>query len=169
MKTVSGGLKTDLAQFRELQAFATFGSELDRVSRAQLDRGVRLTELLKQPQSSPVPVEEQVVAIYAGTKGFLDDLAVDDVRAFETALMQNFRANHADLLESIRTTKALPPTDQLDKAIAEVKKGFASTKPESPSAGPAEPAVGNGPAEATTPDAPAPEAATAGAAPEGRA
>jgi F-type H+-transporting ATPase subunit alpha len=166
MKTVSGGLKTDLAQFRELQAFATFGSELDRVSRAQLDRGVRLTELLKQPQSSPVPVEEQVVAIYAGTKGFLDDLAVDDVRAFETALMQNFRANHADLLESIRTSKALPPTDQLDKAIAEVKKGFASTKPESPAA---EPAADNGPAEAATPDAPAPEAVTAGAAPEGGA
>ncbi len=163
MKTVSGGLKTDLAQFRELQAFATFGSELDRVSRAQLDRGVRLTELLKQPQSSPVPVEEQVVAIYAGTKGFLDDLAVDDVRAFETALLQDFRTNHADLLESVRTTKALPPTDQLDKAIAEVKKGFAVTKPESPSA----PAAANGPAEAA--DAPAPEAVTAGAAPEGRA
>jgi F-type H+-transporting ATPase subunit alpha len=169
MKTVSGGLKTDLAQFRELQAFATFGSELDRVSRAQLDRGVRLTELLKQPQSSPVPVEEQVVAIYAGTKGFLDDLAVDDVRAFETALVQNFRANHSDLLESIRTTKALPPTDQLDKAIAEVKKGFASTKPETPSAGPAEAAAGNGPSEATTSDEPAPEAVTAGAGPEGGA
>jgi F-type H+-transporting ATPase subunit alpha len=169
MKTVSGGLKTDLAQFRELQAFATFGSELDRVSRAQLDRGVRLTELLKQPQSSPVPVEEQVVAIYAGTKGFLDDLAVDDVRAFETALLQDFRTNHADLLESVRTTKALPPTDQLDKAIAEVKKGFATTKPESPSAATAEPAAASGPAEATTPDAPAPEAVTAGAAPEGRA
>jgi F-type H+-transporting ATPase subunit alpha len=168
MKTVSGGLKTDLAQFRELQAFATFGSELDRVSRAQLDRGVRLTELLKQPQSSPVPVEEQVVAIYAGTKGFLDDLAVDDVRAFETALLQDFRTNHADLLESVRTTKALPPTDQLDKAIAEVKKGFATTKPESPSTPPAEVATGNGPAEATTPDAPAPEAVTAGAAPEGK-
>jgi F-type H+-transporting ATPase subunit alpha len=169
MKTVSGGLKTDLAQFRELQAFATFGSELDRVSRAQLDRGVRLTELLKQPQSSPVPVEEQVVSIYAGTKGFLDDLAVEDVRPFETALLQDFRTNHADLLDSIRTTKALPPTDQLDKAIAEVKKGFATTKPATPSAGPAEPAAGNGPAEATTPDAPAPEAVTAGAAPEGRA
>jgi F-type H+/Na+-transporting ATPase subunit alpha len=169
MKTVSGGLKTDLAQFRELQAFATFGSELDRVSRAQLDRGVRLTELLKQPQSSPVPVEEQVVAIYAGTKGFLDDLAVDDVRGFETALLQDFRTNHADLLESIRTTKALPPTDQLDKAIAEVKKGFATTKPATPSAGPAEPAPAKGPAEATTSDAPAPEAVTAGAAPEGRA
>jgi len=169
MKTVAGGLKTDLAQFRELQAFATFGSELDRVSRAQLDRGVRLTELLKQPQSSPVPVEEQVVAIYAGTNGFLDDLAVDDVRAFETALLQNFRANQADLLGSIRTSKVLPPTDKLDDAIREVRKGFASTKPESPAAGAAGPAGDGGPAEAATPDAPAPEAVTAGAAPEGRA
>ncbi len=166
MKTVSGGLKTDLAQFRELQAFATFGSELDRVSRAQLDRGVRLTELLKQPQSSPVPVEEQVVAIYAGTKGFLDDLAVEDVRPFETALLQNFRANQSALLESIRTTKALPPTDQLDKAIAEVKKGFATTKPESSAAAPAASAA---PADAATSNAAAPEAVTAGAAPEGRA
>jgi len=168
MKTVSGGLKTDLAQFRELQAFATFGSELDRVSRAQLDRGVRLTELLKQPQNSPVPVEEQVIAIYAGTKGFLDDLAVDDVRAFETALLQNFRASRADLLESIRTTKALPPADQLDQAIAEVKKGFATTKPEISATAAAAPATDGGPAEPTTPDAPAPEAVTAGAAPEGR-
>jgi len=161
-------LKTDLAQFRELQAFATFGSELDRVSRAQLDRGVRLTELLKQPQNSPVPVEEQVIAIYAGTKGFLDDLAVDDVRAFETALLQNFRASRADLLESIRTTKALPPADQLDQAIAEVKKGFATTKPEISATAAAAPATDGGPAEPTTPDAPAPEAVTAGAAPEGR-
>jgi F-type H+-transporting ATPase subunit alpha len=129
MKSVAGGLKTDLAQFRELQAFATFGSELDRVSRAQLDRGYRLTELLKQPQSSPVPVEEQVVAIYAGTNGYLDDLAVEDVRPFETALLQYFRANEADLLESVRTTKALPPADRLEQAIREVKKGFASSKP----------------------------------------
>jgi F-type H+-transporting ATPase subunit alpha len=169
MKTVSGGLKTDLAQFRELQAFATFGSELDRVSRAQLDRGVRLTELLKQPQSSPVPVEEQVVAIYAGTKGFLDDLAVEDVRPFETALLQNFRTNQAALLESIRTTKALPPTDELDKAIIEVKKGFATTKPEAPAAAAAAPVAGAAPAEAATPAAEAPEAVTAGAAPEGKA
>ena len=117
-------MKIDLAQFRELQAFATFGSELDRVSRAQLDRGARLTELLKQPQSSPVPVEEQVVAIYAGTKGFVDDLAVEDVRPFETALVQYLRANRADLLEQIRTTKDLPPTDQLDKAIRRGEEGL---------------------------------------------
>ncbi len=126
MKTVSGSLKIDLAQFRELQAFATFGSELDRVSRRQLDRGARLTEILKQPQSAPVPVEEQVVSIYAGTKGFLDDLAVEDVRPFETALLQYLRADRADLLEQIRNTKDLPPADALDQAIRDVKKGFAT-------------------------------------------
>ena len=126
MKTVSGSLKIDLAQYRELQAFATFGSELDRVSRNQLDRGARLTEILKQPQSSPLPVEEQVVAIYAGTSGFLDDLAVADVREFEAALLQYLRSERADLLEHIRTSKDLPSTEALDEAIREVKKGFAT-------------------------------------------
>jgi F-type H+/Na+-transporting ATPase subunit alpha len=126
MKTVSGSLKIDLAQFRELQAFATFGSELDRVSRHQLDRGARLTEILKQPQSSPVPVEEQVVEIYAGTGGFLDDLAVEDVREFDAALLQYLRSDRPDLLEHIRTTKDLPSTDALDDAIRQVKKGFAT-------------------------------------------
>jgi F-type H+-transporting ATPase subunit alpha len=124
MKSVAGSLKINLAQYRELQAFATFGSELDRVSRAQLDRGARLTELLKQPQSAPVPVEEQVVAIYAGINGFLDDLAVDDVRAFESAFVQYLRSNRAELLEHIRTTKEMPPSADLEAAIREVKKGF---------------------------------------------
>ena len=124
MKSVSGALKINLAQYRELQAFATFGSELDRVSRAQLDRGARLTELLKQSQNSPVPVEEQVVAIFAGTNGLVDDLAVEDVRPFELALVQHLRANRADLLEHIRTTREMPPAGQLEEAIREVKKGF---------------------------------------------
>ena len=124
MKSVSGALKINLAQYRELQAFATFGSELDRVSRAQLDRGARLTELLKQSQNSPVPVEEQVVAIFAGTNGLVDDLAVDDVRPFELALVQHLRANRADLLEHIRTTREMPPAGELEEAIREVKKGF---------------------------------------------
>ena len=84
MKGVAGTLKLDLAQFRELEAFATFGSELDAVSKAQLERGYRLVELLKQPLNSPMPVEEQVVSIFAGTKGYLDDLPVGDVRRFET-------------------------------------------------------------------------------------
>jgi len=83
MKSVSGTLKLDLAQFRELEAFATFGSELDAVSKAQLERGYRLVELLKQGLNSPMPVEEQVVSIFAGTKGYLDDIPVADVRRFD--------------------------------------------------------------------------------------
>jgi F-type H+/Na+-transporting ATPase subunit alpha len=168
MKTVSGSLKIDLAQFRELQAFATFGSELDRVSRHQLDRGARLTEVLKQPQSSPLPVEEQVVSIYAGTGGFLDDLAVEDVSEFEAALLQYLRADHSDLLEHIRTTKDLPSTDALDEAIREVKKGFATVKSDeaAPQEGPqAAEVLAEGddrPAEAEANTAPAGEAGDAG-------
>src|SRR6187401_3344446 len=86
MKSVSGTLKLDLAQFRELEAFASFGSELDKVSQAQLDRGYRLTELLKQPLNSPMPIEYQVVSIFAGTGGYLDDVPVADVRRFENEL-----------------------------------------------------------------------------------
>jgi len=117
MKSVSGTLKLDLAQFRELEAFATFGSELDKVSQAQLDRGYRLTELLKQSQNAPVPVEEQVLVIYAGTKGWVDTVPVEDVRRFELELRENFRGNHAELLEEIRTTGKLPDEAEMDKAI----------------------------------------------------
>ncbi len=177
MKTVSGSLKIDLAQFRELQAFATFGSELDRVSRRQLDRGARLTEILKQPQSAPVPVEEQVVSIYAGTKGFLDDLAVEDVRPFETALLQYLRADRADLLEQIRNSKDLPPADALDQAIRDVKKGFATLASNVATPAPGEAKTGAGeakagaseangngqPDEAETTTAASPEVAEAGA------
>ena len=85
MRAVAGTLKTDLAQFRDLEAFASFGSELDRVSQAQLDRGYRLTEVLKQPQNAPVPVEEQVLAIYAATHGYVDDIPVKDVQRFEAS------------------------------------------------------------------------------------
>ncbi len=129
MKSVSGALKINLAQYRELQAFATFGSELDRVSRAQLERGARLTELLKQPQSSPMPVEEQVISIFAGTNGYIDDLAVEDVRSFETALLQHLRASRADLLDHIRKTRDLPPVDQLEAVIKEAKRGFSTSRP----------------------------------------
>src|SRR5271169_4306897 len=99
MRAVAGTLKIDLAQFRELEAFATFGSELDKVSQAQLDRGYRLTELLKQPQNAPVPVEEQVVVIYAGSNGWVDDVPIPEVRRFESEMLAFFRANHAALLE----------------------------------------------------------------------
>src|SRR5262249_8810040 len=117
MKTVSGTLKLDLAQFRELESFATFGSELDRVSQAQLDRGYRLTELLKQPQNAPVPGEEQLLVVSAGTRGWTDSVPVSEVRRFEVELREHFRAHHADLLETIRTSKDLPAADAMDGAL----------------------------------------------------
>src|SRR2546426_1419129 len=107
MKQVAGRLRLDLAQFRELEAFASFGSELDKVSQAQLDRGYRLTELLKQGQRQPMPVEEQVVVIFAGTKGHLDDLALADIRRFEAELLEEVRTRYADLLDAIRKTGSL--------------------------------------------------------------
>jgi F-type H+-transporting ATPase subunit alpha len=117
MKDVSGTLKIDLAQFRELEAFATFGSELDKVSQNQLDRGYRLTELLKQGINQPVPVEEQVIVVYAGTRGHTDDVPVPEVRRFESELRTWFRANQADLLKTIRDTGKLPEGDALEQAM----------------------------------------------------
>ena len=108
MKSVAGTLKLDLAQFRELEAFATFGSELDAVSKAQLERGARLVELLKQGLHAPMPVEEQVVSIYAGTNGYLDDIPATDVRRFERELLDYIRTRHADILSSIKSTGAMP-------------------------------------------------------------
>jgi F-type H+-transporting ATPase subunit alpha len=128
MKSVAGTLKLDLAQFRELEAFATFGSELDRVSQAQLDRGYRLTELLKQPQNQPAPVEEQVLAIYVGTKGWTDDVPVSEVRRFETEMIEYFKANHPEVLESIRDTLALPPEEDIDKGLTSFSEGFDTGK-----------------------------------------
>src|SRR6478609_7971931 len=122
MKSVSGTLKLDLAQFRELEAFATFGSELDAVSKAQLERGARLVELLKQPLNSPMPVEEQVVSIYAGTNGLLDDLPVGDVGRFEADLLEAFRSEYRDLLDHIRIEKTVP--DGLLDAVQTVKARF---------------------------------------------
>ncbi len=124
MKKVAGTLKIDLAQFRELEAFATFGSELDKVSQAQLDRGYRLTELLKQGQNAPVAVEEQVVVIYAGTKGWVDPVPVSEIRRFEAELVAFLRANHPDLLETIRTKGDLPDEEVLDKALESFASGF---------------------------------------------
>jgi F-type H+-transporting ATPase subunit alpha len=127
MKSVSGTLKLDLAQFRELEAFATFGSELDAVSRAQLDRGERLVELLKQPLNSPMPVEEQVVSVFAGTSGALDDLPTDEVRRFETEMLEWFRSRHAGLLAEIRDSGSLPEGDALEAAVADFKASFVAT------------------------------------------
>jgi F-type H+-transporting ATPase subunit alpha len=125
MRSVAGTLKIDLAQFRDLESFATFGSELDKSSQQQLDRGYRLTELLKQGLNAPVPVEEQAVAIYAGTKGWLDTVPVGDVQRFESELLINFRAQHAELLEHIRTEGTLPDTEKLDAAMKTFLDGFA--------------------------------------------
>jgi F-type H+-transporting ATPase subunit alpha len=128
MRAVAGTLKIDLAQFRDLEAFATFGSELDKSSQQQLDRGYRLTELLKQGLNAPVPVEEQVVAIYAGTKGWLDTVPVEDVTRFEAELLVDLRAKHADLLKEIRDTLALPDTAKLDAALTSFLDSFAPSK-----------------------------------------
>jgi len=127
MRSVAGTLKIDLAQFRDLESFATFGSELDKSSQRQLDRGYRLTELLKQGLNAPMPVEEQCIAIYAGTKGWLDTIPVEDVRRFETELLINFRAQHADLLYAIRETGALPESNSLDAAMQLFVNSFAVT------------------------------------------
>src|SRR5438105_4430438 len=123
MKAVAGTLKLDMAQFRELEAFATFGSELDKVSKSQLERGARLVELLKQPLHAPMPVEEQVVSIFAGTNGYLDDVPVADVRRFETELLDFVRTRHNDILNTIRTTGALPEAEVI-AAITDFKAGF---------------------------------------------
>jgi F-type H+-transporting ATPase subunit alpha len=128
MKAVAGTLKIDLAQFRDLESFATFGSELDKSSQQQLDRGYRLTELLKQGLNAPVPVEEQCIVIYAGTRGWLDTVPVADVRRFEQELLQTFRAKHADMLTQIKTKGTLPETATLDAALKSFVDGFAVTK-----------------------------------------
>src|SRR5690349_4028835 len=128
MKKVAGTLKLDLAQFRELEAFASFGSELDKVSQAQLDRGYRLTELLKQGLQAPMAVEEQVVVIYAGTRGFLDDIPVEDVRRFEADLLEDLRSRTPELLATIRDSGNLPDEDQLSNAIKNFKERFQVTE-----------------------------------------
>jgi F-type H+-transporting ATPase subunit alpha len=127
MRAVAGTLKIDLAQFRDLESFATFGSELDKSSQRQLDRGYRLTELLKQGLNAPMPVEEQVVVIYAGTKGWLDEIPVEDVRRFESELLTNFRAQHSDLLYNIRVAGVLPDASAIDHAMQMFVTGFAVT------------------------------------------
>ncbi len=124
MKEVSGTLKIDLAQFRELEAFATFGSELDKVSQAQLDRGYRLIELLKQPLHQPMSFEEQVIVIYAGTKGFVDEIPVSEVRRFESEFRDYMRTKHSSLLKDIKESKKLNDEAELVSAIEDFKSSF---------------------------------------------
>ena len=125
MKQVAGKIKGELAQYREMAAFAQFGSELDASTQRLLNRGAKLTELLKQNQFSPFPVEEQVVSIYAGVNGYLDDLATSDVLRFETDLLRTFRDLHADILRSIRDEKAL--SDDLEGRLKEAIESFKRT------------------------------------------
>ncbi|ENO0879255.1 F0F1 ATP synthase subunit alpha [Campylobacter jejuni] len=122
-KQVSGTLRLDLAQYRELQAFAQFASDLDEASRKQLERGQRMVELLKQPPYSPLSVEKQVVLIFAGTKGFLDDIAVSRIKEFEDGIYPFIEAKHSDIFEQIRSKKTLDSDleEKLAKAINEFK------------------------------------------------
>ncbi|MEP7159961.1 MAG: F0F1 ATP synthase subunit alpha [Dermatophilaceae bacterium] len=130
MKSVAGRLKLDLAQFRAMEAFAMFASDLDAASKAQLARGARLVELLKQPQSSPYPVEEQVVSVWAGTNGKLDAVAVEDVGRFETELLDFLRRERGGILEAIRETKELSgDTEQgLEEAVDAFTRQFSPGK-----------------------------------------
>jgi F-type H+-transporting ATPase subunit alpha len=126
-KKVAGKIKGELAQYREMAAFAQFGSDLDAVTQRLLNRGARLTELLKQPQFSPLKMEEQVAVIYAGVNGYLDALPVNRVRAYEDGLLAVLRAKHADLLNSVRDSKDLSSGDEakLKDIVTEFSKNFA--------------------------------------------
>jgi F-type H+-transporting ATPase subunit alpha len=125
MKQVAGKIKGELAQYREMAAFAQFGSDLDATTQRLLNRGARLTELLKQPQFSPLKTEEQVVVIYAGVNGYLDPLPVNKVRDFEDALLRHIRESHADILDSIRNEKQI--SDATGAKLKDVVSAFAKS------------------------------------------
>jgi F-type H+-transporting ATPase subunit alpha len=127
MKQVAGSIKLELAQYREMAAFAQFGSDLDASTQRLLNRGARLTELLKQAQFKPMPVEEEVVAIYAGVKGYLDKLPVSAVQRFEAEFLRLMRSKHKDVLDTIRTSKQLAPDTEskLKATLDEFSKAFA--------------------------------------------
>ncbi|MET0727463.1 MAG: F0F1 ATP synthase subunit alpha [Acidimicrobiales bacterium] len=158
MKKAVGTLKGDLSQFRELEAFAAFGSELDKVSQAALDRGYRLVELLKQPLNSPMPVQEQVVSLYAATNGYLDPVPVEDVKRFENELLEWFRARQGDLLDGIVSTGDIKDVEAFEVAL----KGFADQfqptggvsvdEPDAEAQAEAERALAGGRAEAILPE-----------------
>jgi len=126
MKQVSGTLRLDLAQYREMAAFAQFGSDLDKATQAQLARGVRMVELLKQNQYKPLSAEMQVMILFAGVNGYLDDVPVDKIRLFEEELTVYFESKQKSLKEEVAKKKALDPelTQKLKSAIEEFKKNF---------------------------------------------
>jgi F-type H+-transporting ATPase subunit alpha len=174
MRAVSGRLRVDLAQYRELEAFAAFGSDLDRASQQQLARGARLVELLKQPASSPFPIGQEIVSIWAGTTGKLDDIDVADVRRFETELLEYIGLHKSELFDTLATAKALEDdmVTALEQIVGEFKEQFQAT-----ASADATPAVETGPgrganegetsapqAEAQPADNPSDEAEPAGTA-----
>lgn len=124
MKKVAGTLKLDLAQYREVAAFAQFGSDLDASTQQLLNRGARMTELLKQGQFSPMPVEEQVVVLYSGTRGYLDKVKTNEVRAYEQSLLKLFREQHKDVLAKIR--QELKLSDEIDAKLAKIIGEFSA-------------------------------------------
>jgi F-type H+-transporting ATPase subunit alpha len=125
MKQVAGGLRLDMASFRELAAFAQFGSSLDKATQAQLNRGQRLQEILKQPQYEPVSLEREVVAIYAGTSGLADKIAIERMNEWETAVLRFMETSHGDILKEIRAKKAL--SDELKAKLKNAIENFNST------------------------------------------
>ena len=129
MKEVAGSLRLDLSQYRELESFAAFASDLDPNTKAQLERGERLVELLKQPQHQPMAVEEQVVAIFLGTRGHLDSVPVADISRFEREFLDHLRGSQEEILKEIRESKQLSDetSDKLTDAIDHFKKGFAAS------------------------------------------
>ncbi|MGH2740762.1 MAG: F0F1 ATP synthase subunit alpha [Actinomycetota bacterium] len=150
MKQVAGRLRLDLAQYRELEAFAEFGSELDKASQDQLERGARVVEVLKQLQYEPMPVERQVMSIYAVTNGYLDDVPVDDVKRFEQELLEFLETRNPDIGQHIATDGSLPEEleTKLGAAIDEFKKQFSPGEPAASGAG----VVGGGPIDEQKPD-----------------
>ena len=118
MKQASGAMKGELAQYREMAAFAKFGSDLDAATQRQLARGERLTELLKQPQYSPFSVEEQVAVVYAGTRGYLDKVAVNKIGEFQEALLSKLKSSHPEVLDGIRKEKQL--TKEIEEGLKSV-------------------------------------------------
>jgi len=128
MKQVAGTIKLELAQYREMEAFAQFASDLDASTQQLLARGQRLTQLLKQPQYSPLTVEEQVIVIFAGTKGYLDGVAVDQVDAYEARLVTDIRANAGEILDTLSETKKIDDDleAKLHKYLDSFTKGFTS-------------------------------------------
>ena len=124
----AGTLRTDLAAFRELESFAQFGSDLDQATQAKLNRGQRTVEVLKQPLHDPIPVEKQVLILYALTHGYLDSIPVEDISRFQNELFDNFDSSHADLLKTIRETGKLPDDKKLSAAIEEFSESFAPSE-----------------------------------------